>query len=124
VVSSAIQPLFVRFAEGIVLAFDSGWEGTVMTKKGQSLTDLIEQAVDKGATTAEEIHKSIAEFPLKLMEGSELLRQPAKGVRRLQDQTIGAFYDLVRDTNRRVARLTSDLLRGRGKRSTHTPRAA
>jgi hypothetical protein len=95
-----------------------------MTKKRQSLTDLIEKAVDKGATTAEEIHKSIAEFPLKLMEGSELLRKPAKGVRRLQDETIGAFYDLVRDTNRRVARLTSDLLRGGSRRPTHTRRAA
>ena len=88
-----------------------------MTKKRQSLTGLIEEAVDKGATTVEEIHKSIADFPLKLMEGSELLRRPAKEVRRLQDQTIGAFYDLVRDTNRRVARLVSDLLREPSKRS-------
>jgi hypothetical protein len=95
-----------------------------MTKKRQSLTELIEEAVDKGATTAEEIHKSVAEFPLKLMEESELLREQAKGVRRLQEQAIGAFYDLVRDTNRRVARLTSDLLRAADKRSTHARRAA
>ena len=90
-----------------------------MTKKRQSLTEVIEVAVDKGATTAEQIHKSIADFPLKLMEESELLREPAKGVRRLQDQTIGALYDLVRDTNRRVAGFTSDLFRGLNKRSAH-----
>ena len=95
-----------------------------MTKKRQSLTELIEETVDKGATTAEGIHKSIADFPLKLMEGSEVLRKPAKDVRRLQDQTIGAFYDLVRDTNRRVARLASDLLSGPGARSAGHSRAA
>jgi hypothetical protein len=110
--------------EGIVLAFDSDREGSAMTKKRQSLTDVIEKAIDKGATTAEKIHQSIAELPLKLMEESELLRKPAEGVRRLQARTIGAFYDLVRDTNRRVARLMSDLLRRTGKPSTDARRAA
>jgi hypothetical protein len=90
-----------------------------MTRKRQSLTDVIEEAVDKGATTVEQIHKSIADLPLKLLEESERLGKPAKEVRRLQDRAIGALYDLVRDINRRVARLLSDLLRGPTKRSAH-----
>jgi hypothetical protein len=53
------------------------------------------------------------------MEESELLRKPAKEVRRLQDQTIGALYDLVRDINRRVARFASAVLRGPTKRAAH-----
>jgi hypothetical protein len=95
-----------------------------MTKKRQSLADRIETAINTGATAAERIHQSIAEFPLKLMEDSELLEKPAARVRHLQAQTIGAFYDLVRDANRRVAKLMSDLLRGMGKRFADARRAA
>ena len=80
-----------------------------MTKERQSLTGLIEEAVEKGARTVEEIHKSIADVPLKLMEESEFLRKPAREVRRLQDRTIGAIYDVIREANRRIAKLASDL---------------
>ena len=90
-----------------------------MTRKRQSLTEVIEEAVDKGATTVEEIHRSIADLPLKLLEENERLREPAREVRRLQDRAIGALYDLVRDINRRVARLVSDLLHGPTRRSSH-----
>ena len=90
-----------------------------MTKQRPSLTQLIEDAVDKGATTAEEIHRSIADFPLRLIEESELLREPAKEVRRLQDRIIGAIYDLVRDTNRRIARLAANLLGRQPKQAAH-----
>jgi hypothetical protein len=109
--------------EGIVLASDSDWEGTAMTKK-RPLAHRIEMAIDKSATAAEKIHQSIAEFPLKLMEDRELLEKPAARLRHLQAQTIGAFYDLVRDANRRVAKLMSDLLRGMGKRFADARRAA
>ncbi len=95
-----------------------------MTKQRQSLAELVEEAVDKGATTVEEIHKSIADLPLKLLEESELLRKPVREVRRLQGRTIGAIYDVVRNTNRRVAKLVSDLVERRATRGTHTRRAA
>jgi hypothetical protein len=95
-----------------------------MTKERQSLTELIEEAVDKGTTTVEEIHKSIAALPLKLMEESELLRKPAHEVRRLQDRAIGAIYEVVRDANRRIAKLVSDLLDRQPRRGAQTGRAA
>ena len=41
-----------------------------MTKHRQSLTELVEETVDKGATAVEEIHKSFADLPLKLLEES------------------------------------------------------
>lgn len=119
-----MTPPFVQIAEGIVLAFDSKWEGTAMTKKRQSLTEVIEKAIDNGTTTTEKIHQSIVEFPLRLLEESALLKKPAARVRHLQAQTIGAFYDLVRDTNRRVARLVTGLLREMDKRFADGRRAA
>ena len=95
-----------------------------MTKQRQSLAEFLEEAVDKGATTVEEIHKSIADFPLKLLEESELLRNPVREVRHLQDKTIGAIYDIVRDTNRRIAKLVSDLIDRQTTRGAHAGRAA
>lgn len=49
-----------------------------MTSDGSSerkpLAKFVQDAIDKGATTVEEIHKSIADLPLKILEESELLK--------------------------------------------------
>jgi len=81
-----------------------------MNAKRKSVTKLIQDAIDKGATTVEEVHKSIAELPLKLLEKNDVLRARAKAVRRTQDQTIGSIYDLIRDINQEVGTYASDLL--------------
>jgi hypothetical protein len=86
------------------------------SREGKTLTRFIQDAIDKGATTVEDIHKSIAELPLKILEESELLREPAKEVRRVQDHTIGAVYDLIRGINEQVGTLASDLLAEAAKR--------
>jgi hypothetical protein len=82
----------------------------------KALAKFIEDAIDKGATTVEEIHKAIADLPLKMLEESELLKGTAKEVMRVQDQTIGAVYDLIRDINKRVGTLASELLTEAGTR--------
>jgi hypothetical protein len=84
------------------------------TRKG--LTRLVQEAIDKGATRVEEIHKSIADLPLKILEERHLLRGPAKEVRRVQDRTIGAIYDLVREINEQVGNLVSELVAKAGRR--------
>ena len=82
----------------------------------RALADVIQDAIDKGATRVEKIHKSIADLPLKMLEESELLRGPAREVRRVQDHTIGAIYDVIRGINQQVGTLASELLREAGKR--------
>ena len=76
----------------------------------KTLARMIQDEVDKGATTVEEIHKAIADLPLKVLEGSDLLKGPAKEVRRVQDHTIGAIYDLIRDVNEKVGDFASEML--------------
>ena len=76
----------------------------------KTLPKLIQEAIDKGANTVEEIHKSIADLPLKILEESDLLRGPSKVARRVQDQTIGAIYDVIRDVNQQIGTLASELL--------------
>jgi len=86
------------------------------TEKRKALARFIQDAIDRGATTVEEIHKSIADLPLKMLEESELLRRPAKEVRRVQDQTIGAIYDVIRGINEQVGTMASELLHEAAKR--------
>jgi hypothetical protein len=100
---------------------DLSAEDAAMTNDRKSLTRLIQDAIDRGARTVEDIHKSIADLPLKILEeSSDLLRKPAREVRRIQDRTIGAVYDLIREINQRVGRLASDLLAEPAKHAAHT----
>lgn len=76
----------------------------------KNIADLVEEAVDQGATTVEEIHKAIADLPLKILEELEILRKPVGEIRKVQDHSIRAVYDLIRDVNERVGDLASDVL--------------
>jgi hypothetical protein len=80
------------------------------TMKRKPLVRLIQDAIDKGATTVEEVHKSIADLPLRILEESELLREPAKEAKRLQDRTLGKIYDTIRAINEQVGTYASELL--------------
>ena len=83
---------------------------TDRTGKWKTRVRFITDAIEKGATTVEDVHKSIAQLPLKVLEESDLLRAPAKEVRRIQDRTIGVIYDLIRYINGQVGRLAIELL--------------
>ena len=84
--------------------------------EGKALARFVQDAIDKGATTVEDIHKAIADLPLKILEESELLKGPAKEVRLVQDHTIGAIYDVIREINQQVGTLASALLADAAKR--------
>jgi hypothetical protein len=81
-----------------------------MTAAKKTLTRLVQDEIDKGATTVEEIHKAIADLPLKFLEDNDLLKEQAKKVRRVQDHTIGAIYDVIREVNEKVGTFASELL--------------
>jgi len=86
----------------------------------KALTELIEDAVDQGATTVEEIHREIAALPLTVLERVGLFERTAGDVRSLQEASIGAVYDVIRDVNHQVAKLAGDLLESRPA-PPHTP---
>ena len=77
---------------------------------------FIQDAIDRGATTVEEVHKSIADLPLRILEESELLKESAKEVKRVQDHTIGAIYRTIRQVNEQVGTYASELLAEAAKR--------
>jgi phosphoribosylformylglycinamidine (FGAM) synthase-like enzyme len=81
-----------------------------MIARWKRVSKVIQEAIDRGATTVEDIHKSVADLPLKVLEERPVLRRPAKEVRRVQDRSIGAVYDLIREVNAQVGNLASELL--------------
>jgi uncharacterized protein YaaR (DUF327 family) len=74
------------------------------------LAELIEEVVDKGTTTVEEIHRAIAQVPTNILERAELFETATGEVKRLQDASIGAIYDVIRDVNHKLAAFVMELL--------------
>jgi len=89
-----------------------------MSEARKTTIQFIQDAIERGATTVEEIHKSVADLPLKILEESDLLKESAKEAKRLQDHTLGAIYDVIRGINEQVGTYASGLLAEAAKRRT------
>jgi hypothetical protein len=72
------------------------------------LKDMVQQAIDRGATSVENIHQYIADLPFEALERTGLLDDDRLGVRKTQRRTIGMVYDAIRRINREVGDLISD----------------
>jgi hypothetical protein len=75
------------------------------------LAKRVRKAVDEGTDAAERIHKRAVNLPLDVLERNGMLGSTAKDLRRFQDQTIGAVYDLVRGINHEVRKLADTVVR-------------
>lgn len=75
----------------------------------EAVKDLIQEAVDTGATSIEQIHKTIAELPLTALEKRGLLGEEGEKALRAVDLSIGAVYEAIRTVNREIGELASGL---------------
>lgn len=76
----------------------------------EAIKDLIQEAVDKGATTVEQIHRVIAGMPLDALAKRGLLRaKDADDLKQANEATIGVVYDAIRRINREVGELASSV---------------
>jgi cob(I)alamin adenosyltransferase len=87
----------------------------------ERLADLVKKQVEAGATSVEEVHKSIANLPLDVLERLDVFEKTTKRARKLQETSIGALYDVIRNVNQEVNRLATQLLAGRPKRAARAP---
>ncbi len=76
----------------------------------EKLIDVVEDAVDRGVATAQELHQTIADVPFGVMERVGVLATPDGELRRFHDETAAAVYDLVRDINKQVTRFAVHLV--------------
>ena len=73
----------------------------------EALKDLVQQAIDKGATSVEQIHKTIAELPLAVLEKQGLLDVDSDKRDELWDKSFGQVYEAIRRVNQEVGELAS-----------------
>ena len=72
------------------------------------LKDFIQEAVDRGATSVEQIHQYIAALPFEALEKSGLLENDKLQLREKKRRSIGMVYDAIRRINREIGQLISD----------------
>jgi hypothetical protein len=72
------------------------------------LKDMIQQAIDQGATSVQQIHEYIADLPFEALEKSGLLDEDKLGLREKQKRSIGMVYGAIRRINHQVGTLLSD----------------
>ena len=93
-------------------------EGRTEAKR---ITQLVERAIDDGADSVEEIHRSIASLPLDVLQRLDLFNETVKDVRKVQDTSIGAIYELIHKVNHEVGKLATEMLRPRPAAARKTP---
>ncbi|MGH9137947.1 MAG: hypothetical protein ACRD0G_13025 [Acidimicrobiales bacterium] len=74
------------------------------------LRKLVQDAIDQGATSVEEVHKKIAAMPLDALKGIEPLSGPVQSIEDLTTSSIGAVYDTIRRVNEQVGQIAQQLL--------------
>jgi hypothetical protein len=80
-----------------------------LLNKAELLKDMIQTAIDNGAKTVEDVHKSIADMPFEALERSGLLDEDGQKLRDKNQQTIGVVYEKIRDINQKVGEMASDM---------------
>ncbi|AUM11844.1 hypothetical protein [Ketobacter alkanivorans] len=80
-----------------------------LLNKAELLKDMIQTAIDNGARTVEDVHKSVADMPFEALEKSGLLDEDRQKLRDKNQQTIGMVYDKIRDINQKIGELASDM---------------
>ncbi len=88
----------------------------------KELKDLVQQAIDKGATTVEDVHQAIARMPIDVLERISPQLSLAKTVGDMQKMTIGTVYDAIRLVNKTAGDIADQLLAA-GKKPAQTPRS-
>ena len=82
--------------------------------KGKALARLIEDIIEEGANSAEDIHRAVLELPVTMLENLGL-KSTSKNMKKVQDSSIGAVYKLIHEINHEVANLATRLLDKREK---------
>ena len=74
------------------------------------LQKKIQEAIDNGATSIEQVHKSIAKIPYDVLEKIYPVDETSEEVRKAHDQTIGSVYNTIRNLNEHVGTVAAKLL--------------
>lgn len=77
-------------------------------KRAELLKDMIQEAIEDGATTVEDVHQHIAGLPFDALEKLGLFEEQASSLKDKQRKTIGLVYDTIRRINNDIGSLISE----------------
>ena len=77
-------------------------------ERAELLKDMIQEAIEDGATAMEEVHQHIAGLPFDALEKLGLFEEQAGNLKEKQRKTIGLVYDTIRKVNQEVGSLISE----------------
>jgi hypothetical protein len=80
------------------------------TENIKDLKDFVQNAIDKGATSVEEVHKKIAGMPFDFVAKIGPLQESVDQVKAFQDNTIGAIYNAIRLVNAKAGDYAEEIL--------------
>lgn len=87
------------------------------TFKSEALADLndlrqlVQKAIDDGATNVEQVHQAIAKLPYKYLGKIEMIEGKVCKVKDFQEKSIGQVYQLLRAINDKAADFTEEILK-------------
>ncbi len=77
-------------------------------KRLELLKDIVQQAVERGATSVQQIHEYVGNLPFEALDKAGLLDDRAKTLREKHQRTVGTVYDAIRRVNSEIGQLISD----------------
>jgi uncharacterized protein YukE len=72
------------------------------------LKEVVQDAIDKGATNVEQVHRRVAELPFSTLE--KFTSGPARKAHEASQHNIGAIYEAIRNLNEKAGRIAEELL--------------
>lgn len=81
----------------------------------KGIVTLVEEAIENGASTVEDVHREIAAKPIEILKNIAPIAPAAEKMGKIQDETIGSIYDTIRLVNAKVAEVAKQLLDKAGK---------
>ena len=78
---------------------------------------MVQDAINNGATTVEDVHKKIATMPLAALKNVEGMGAVGQSMEDLTHMTIGTVYDTIRQVNDQVGQVAKQMLASTGTAS-------
>jgi hypothetical protein len=75
-----------------------------------TIVQVVQEAIDKGARTVEEVHLSVASMPIQALRSLGASGEAADRTQDVLESSIGTVYDTILAVNRRVADIAAGLL--------------
>ncbi|MCB1192438.1 MAG: hypothetical protein H7A23_10330 [Leptospiraceae bacterium] len=76
----------------------------------KELQQVVQDAIEKGAKTVEQVHRQIANMPLDVLARFEQLEAPLNQARDFNDRTIGSIYEAIHNLNQKAGEIAKELL--------------